>query len=182
MQISHGCNEKSSLEATRGRHSKSLALHNTTEPFRSIAMLITPFHLSNRGCLVGLAFVLAASNSLASELDRAGPNLRLTIVPEYYVVGNARFNNVASVETWLLFKRSRVGAIDRCESTTEPRLLAAVERLYPPPGEVLELRTLPAAARDCTRDWTAPNSGEVAGFLREEDYLATDEMGRSLIP
>jgi hypothetical protein len=145
-------------------------------------MLIAPFHLSNRRCLVGLAFVLAASNNLASELDRAGPNLRLTIVPEYYVVGTARFNNVASVQAWLLFKRSRVWAIDRCESTAEPRLLAAVERLYPPPGEVLELRTLPAAARDCTRDWTAPNRGEVAGFLREEDYMATDEMGRSLIP
>jgi hypothetical protein len=145
-------------------------------------MLIAPFHLSNRRRLVGLAFVLAASNSLASELDRADPNLRLTIVPEYYVVGNARFKNVASVQAWLLLKRSRVGAIDRCESTTEPRLLAAVERLYPPPGEVLELRTLSPAAPDCTRDWTVPNSGEVSGFLREEDYMATDEMGRSLIP
>ena len=145
-------------------------------------MLIAPLHLSHRRCLVSLVFVFAASNNLASELDRAGPNLKLTIVPEYYVVGTARFDNVASVQAWLLFKRSRVGAIDRCESTTEPRLLAAVERLYPPPGDVLELRTLPAAARDCTRDWAASNSGEVAGFLREEEYMATDEIGRSLIP
>lgn len=145
-------------------------------------MLIAPFHRSRCCGLVGLAFVFVMSSTLASEPDRVDENLRLTIAPEYYVVGTARFNNVASVQAWLAYKRSRVGAIDRCASTAEPRLLAAVERLYPRPGEVLELRSLPPAAPDCTRDAAASNGGEVKGFLREEDYFATDESGRSLIP
>jgi hypothetical protein len=145
-------------------------------------MLIAPIHRSRCHGLVGLAFVLATTSTLASEPDRVDENLRLTIAPEYYVVDTARFKNVASVQAWLLYKRSRVGAIDRCASTAEPRLLAAVERLYPRPGEVLELRSLPPAAPGCTRDWAVSNSGEVNGFLREEDYFETDESGRSLIP
>jgi hypothetical protein len=145
-------------------------------------MLSVPFHRLTRHRLIGLAFAMAACTTLASESDRVGQSVGLTIAPDYYAVGTARFDNVPSVKAWLTFKRSRVGAIYRCASTPEPRLLAAVERLYPPPGEVLELRTLPLAAPDCTRDWAESNRGEVDGFLKDEDYLATDEFGRSLIP
>ena len=145
-------------------------------------MLIAPFHRSRCCGLVGLAFVFSMRSTLAAEPDRTDANLRLTIAPEYYVVGTARFNNVASVQAWLVYKRTRVGAIDRCASTAEPRLLSALERLYPRPGEVLELRSLPPDAPDCTRDAAASNGGGVKGFLREEDYFATDESGHSLIP
>jgi len=145
-------------------------------------MPIAPFHRSRCHGLLGLAFVLATSNTLASEADRVDDSVRLIVAPEYYVVGTARFKNVASVQAWLLYKRSRVGAIDRCASTAGPRLLAAVERLYPPSGEALELRSLPSAAPDCTRDWAASNGDDVNGSLREEDYFVTDESGRSLIP
>jgi hypothetical protein len=130
--------------------------------------------------LVALAFVLASSNILASELEPV--NFRLTIVPEYYAVGSARFNDLAAVDAWLLANGGRVKAIDRCGSTAEAQLLAAVGRLYPPPGQVLELRTLPPTAPDCVHDGAASSDGGFVGFLKAEDYTVTDQLGRSMIP
>jgi hypothetical protein len=141
-----------------------------------------PFHRSSPRRWIALAFVLASSDLLASELDPVDANLRLTIVPEYYAVGSARFNDLAAVDAWLLAKGGRVKAIDRCASTDEAQLLAAVRRLYPPPGQVLELRTLPSNAPDCVHDGAASNDAGFVGFLKAEDYTATDEFGRSMVP
>src|SRR5712691_2185315 len=71
---------------------------------RSISMPTKPFHRSSPRRWIALAFVLASSDLLASELDPVDANLRLTIVPEYYAVGSARFNDLAAVDAWLLAK------------------------------------------------------------------------------
>ena len=141
-----------------------------------------PSQPSNRRHLVAVAFVLASSNALASEPDQADANIRLTIVPEYYAVGSARFNDLDAVHAWLHANGSRVGAIDRCASTGEAQLLAAIGMLVPPPGEALELRTLPPTAPDCVHDREGSEDDGIIGFPSPEDYAATDEFGRSVIP
>jgi hypothetical protein len=182
MHVSHVCSEKSSLEATRGLDTKSVAFVCIIDFTRSISMTNKPFQSSNRRQLIAVAFVLASSSALASEPDQADANIRLTIVPEYYAVGSAHFNDLDAVQAWLHANGSRVEAIDRCASTGEAQLLAAIGMLVPPPGEVLELRTLPSTAPDCVRDREGTEDGGIIGFPGAEDYAATDEFGRSVIP
>jgi hypothetical protein len=78
-----------------------------------------------------------------------------------------------------LLASGRGAAIDRCASSGEAQLLAAVGRLYPAPGQVLELRTLPPDSRECLREGAASHD---VGFLETEEYLKTDEFGRGMIP
>jgi len=109
-----------------------------------------------------------------------GSALRLTMLSTQYVVGAARFDDLAGVDAWLRTRDARVVAIDRCEAAATPQLLAAVQRFYPQQGSALEIRALPPGAAAC-KDAGIASLAFVA-ILRHEDYTATDERGRSIMP
>jgi len=145
--------------------------------------MATPsFQRTSRRAMSALAFVFTSSNVVAADVGAADSTLRLTVASTYYALGSTRFNDLAAMDAWLLANRGRVGTIERCDSSGEPQILAAVGRLYPAPGQVLELRTLPSSAPDCMADGSAAKDATFVGFLRSEDYTATDEYGRSMIP
>jgi len=104
------------------------------------------------------------------------------MVGGHYALANAQFNDLAGVDAWLGTRNVRVVAIDRCASTNAPQLLAAVERFYPITAGVLEIRTLPPEATQCAHDAARSTKSGWVGFMREEDYKARDESGRSMIP
>jgi hypothetical protein len=104
------------------------------------------------------------------------------MVAGHYAVESTRFEDLSGVDVWLRTPNVHVVAIDRCVSTKAPQLLAAVERFYPLAAGVLEIRALPPEATQCAPDAAPKTEGGWAGFMREEDYTVTDEMGRSIIP
>ena len=130
---------------------------------------------------IGVALI-AASVARAAEPISTASEAHLTMVGGHYAVANTQFNDLAGVDAWLRTRNVRVVAIDRCVSTNATQLLAAVERFYPLTVGVLEIRTLPAEATQCTHDAAPTTKSGWVGFIREEDYKATDESGRSMIP
>ena len=134
-------------------------------------------------CIAAIAIpLIAASTTRAAELASNASEVHLTMVGGHYAVANAQFNDLAGVDAWLGTRNVRVVAIDRCASTNAPQLLAAVERFYPLTAGVLEVRTLPAEATQCAYDAAPSTKSGWVGLMREEDYKATDESGRSMIP
>ena len=128
-------------------------------------------------CIAAVA-VFAATGVSAVELAGAPLDYRLTIVPGQYVIGPLRSADIARVEAWLVKGNKHVVAIDRCAAATTPQLLIAVERLEPYTNDVLEIRKMTSNSPGCPPS----ANGEVHGFLRDVDYLETDEFGYSLIP
>ena len=127
---------------------------------------------------IAAAAIFATTGVSAAELAGAPTDYRLTIVPGQYIIGPVRSADIARIEAWLGKGDRRVVAIDRCASATTPQLLIAVEKLEPYTTEVLEIRRITSNTSGCP----ALADGDVHGFLRDIDYLETDEFGHSLIP
>jgi hypothetical protein len=122
--------------------------------------------------------VFATTGVSAVELAGAPLDYRLTIVPGQYVIGPVHSADIARVEAWLGKGDRHVVAIDRCAAATTPQLLVAVEKLEPYTSDVLEIRKMTSNNPGCP----ASADGDVHGFLRDVDYMETDEFGYSLIP
>ncbi len=122
--------------------------------------------------------ILATTGVSAVELAGAPLDYRLTIIPGQYVIGPVRSADIARVEAWLVKGDRHVIAIDRCAAATTPELLTAVEKLEPYTSDVLEIRKISLNTHGCH----ASADGDVHGFLRDVDYMETDEFGYSLIP
>ena len=128
-------------------------------------------------CIAAVA-IFATAGVSAAELPGAPLDYRLTIIPGQYVIGPVRSADIARVEAWLEKGERHVVAIDRCAAATTPQLLIAVEKLEPYTSDVLEIRKMTLNSHSCP----ASADGDVHGFLRDVDYLETDEFGYSLIP
>ncbi len=122
--------------------------------------------------------ILATTGVSAVELAGAPLDYRLTIIPGQYVIGPVRSADIARVEAWLVKGDRHVIAIDRCAAATTPELLTAVEKLEPYTSDVLEIRKISLNTHGCH----VSADGDVHGFLRDVDYMETDEFGYSLIP
>ncbi|HQR39488.1 MAG TPA: hypothetical protein PLF26_13930 [Blastocatellia bacterium] len=130
-----------------------------------------------RHCIAAVA-ILATTGVSAAALAGAPLEYRLTIVPGEYVIGPVRSADIARVEAWLVKGDRHVVAIDRCAAATTPQLLIAVEKLEPYTSDVLEIRKKALNTLGCP----ASADDAIRGFLRDVDYLETDELGYSLIP
>ena len=128
-------------------------------------------------CIAAVA-LLATTGVSAVELAGAPLDYRLTIIPGQYVIGPVRSADIARVEAWLVKGDRHVVVIDRCAAATTPQLLIAVEKLEPYTSDVLEIRKMTLNSPGCP----ASAGGDVHGFLRDVDYMETDEFGYSLIP
>ena len=142
-------------------------------------MKTRPGRLPNcQHCIAAVA-ILATTGVSAAELAGTPLDYRLTIIPGQYVIGPVRSADIARVEAWLVRGDRHVVAIDRCAAATTPQLLIAVEKLEPYTSDVLEIRKMTLNTHDCP---ASAEGGDVHGFLRDIDYLETDEFGYSLIP
>jgi len=137
--------------------------------------------LSNCQRFIAVVAVFATTGASA-EVAAAPPDYRLTIVPGQYVIGSLHSADIARVEAWLHTGDRHLVAIDLCASATTPQLLAAVEKLEPYTSDVLEIRKMTSNTPACTQNDPASEDGDVRGFLRDADYMATDEFGHGLIP
>lgn len=135
-------------------------------------------HLPNCRHFIAAVIILATTGASAVELAGAPLDYRLTIIPGQYVIGPVRSADIAGVEAWLVKGDRHVVAIDRCAAATTPQLLIAVEKLEPYTSDVLEIRKMTLNTYGCP----ASADGDVHGFLRDVDYMETDEFGYSLIP
>ena len=141
-------------------------------------MKTAPGSLPNwQHCIAAVA-IIATTGASAVELARARLDYRLTIIPGQYVIGPIHTSDIARVEAWLGQGDKHVVAIDRCAAATTPQLLVAVEKLEPYTSDVLEIRKVTASTPGCP----ASAAGDDHGFLRDIDYMETDEFGYSLIP
>ncbi len=131
-------------------------------------------------CQHGIAVLAFFATTGVSGVELAGAQLdyRLTIVPGQYVIGPVHSADIARVEAWLVKGDRHLVAIDRCAAATTPQLLIAVEKLEPYTSDVLEIRKMTSNSPGCP----ASADGDVHGFLRDVDYMETDEFGYSLIP
>jgi hypothetical protein len=126
--------------------------------------------------------VFATTGVSAADLAAASPDYRLMIVPGQYVIGAVHSADIARIEAWLSRGERHLVAIDRCAFATTRELLTAVEKLEPYTSDVLEIRKMTSNAPGCTQNDPALAQGDVHGFLRDVDYMETDEFGYSLIP
>jgi len=138
--------------------------------------------LSNGQHCIAVVAVFATAGVFAVELASAPLDYRLTIIPGQYVIGPVHSANIARVEAWLGKGDRHLVAIDRCATATTPQLLIAVEKLEPYTSDVLEIRKMTSNTPGCTQDDPTSADGVVHGFLRDVDYMETDEFGYSLIP
>lgn len=134
-----------------------------------------------RHCIVAVA-VFATTGVSAVELAGAALDYRLTIIPGQYVIESVRSADITRVEAWLRTGGRHLVAIDRCAAATTPQLLTAVEKLEPYTRDVLEIRKITSNTPSCTENSPASTDGDVHGFLRDVDYVETDEFGHGLIP
>lgn len=145
-------------------------------------MKIRPRPLSNCQCLIAAVAVLGATGVSATEVAATSHDYRLTITPMLYVIGSLHSADITRVEAWLRKGDKHLVAIDRCASATAPQLLTAVDKLEPYTSDVLEIRKLALNTPGCAPDDPAAAGRDLQGFLRDVDYMETDEFGRSLIP
>ena len=138
--------------------------------------------LSNCQHFIAAVAVFATTGASAAEVAPAPLDYRLTIIPGQYVIGSLRSADIARVEAWLHTGDGHLVAIDLCASATAPQLLTAVEKLEPYTSDVLEIRKMTANTPACSQNDPAAEDGDVRGFLRDADYMATDEFGHGLIP
>lgn len=136
---------------------------------------------SRQHCIAAVA-IFATAGVSAVELPEAPLDYRLTIFPGQYVIGSLHSADIERIEAWLRKGDRHLVAIDHCAAATTPQLLTAVERLEPYTSDVLEIRKMTSNTTGCARNNPASADGDVHGFLRDVDYMETDEFGRGLIP
>ena len=132
-------------------------------------------------CIATIA-VFATTGVSAVELAGAPADYRLMIVPGQYVIGSVHFADIARVEAWLRNGDRHLVAIDRCAAATTSELLIAVEKLERYTSDALEIRKVASNTPGCMRRDAVAEDGDIHGFLRDLDYMETDEFGHSLIP
>ena len=138
--------------------------------------------LRNYLYFIAAVSIFATTGVSAVELAGTPLDYRLTIITGQYVIGPVRSADIARVEAWLSKGDRHLVAIDHCAAATTPHLLTAIEKLEPYTSDVLEIRRMTSNTLGCARSNPVSAGGDVHGFLRDVDYMETDEFGYGLIP
>ncbi len=123
-----------------------------------------------------LAAALVVLPLAAFAADNLPPDaLGVKVFPDRYVVAGKQFADLASLEAWAKPIMVKTVWIDSCSPASGKQVLAAVERFQTSYTDAIQVRSLsPRDAGCATADMVGRNPGN--------DYFATDEQGRSLIP
>jgi hypothetical protein len=117
--------------------------------------------------------VLAVDNVPPETLD-------VKVFPDRYVAAGKPFATLAALEAWAKPILLREVWVDSCGAASAAQAFAAVERLQTTYKGMIRVRSLSVGEATCTS--AAKHADVVGGRAIDWTHLATDKMGRSILP